>query len=858
MISRGLVSRWLRPAGALALGLVVCATTVLALGPARAMAAGPECTPVSGETEAQEHIRKQTEERRKEGNVNPSPAAEGKTYSQLLPDCRAYEMVSPLDKQTHPARPAGGYGLLVGPDGGGVGYISEGEFAEPQNSDVSVFFPYNVYLSQRGSAEWLTSSSFAPAGLVPFPDLSGLAGDFSPNLSSQVTCGSTPTGTGESVTANTTQGFACARCIKPPTATAVSNRCPTSSWVSAPAKGGAYPTLKGSSLVQSETYLGASEDLSRVFFQPHSPLLPTDTLVSANSDGIYEIAGLGTTAPRMRLVNVDNNGRQLVNLAEEVSGPQLVGPYLGDWRNDFEVHGSSYQAIARDGRTVFFTATPSAEQGQQPAGEQRTIYARLHCVTPSSTCKEDNEGYEPPDKSHELLETIPVSNPVPSQCTTCSPTALPTTFQGASADGTKVFFTTNQQLLNSDTDETTDLYEYDVTERRLIQISAGITNGGHIAGAGADVAGVVRTSHDGSHVYFVALGKLTTDKNTFGEEAQEGKFNLYGYDTVTGQIKFITINGGGDVGGITISTDQNRHAQTNAPDGRYLVFSTVPSGKLREATSQNEALAAYRYDFNSGELTWVSGGAPGFTRSPSGEGKSAFIASLPRGIVGAAADIENWSRALSENGEDIIFTTSEKLQANDVNKAPDVYEWRCASPCEHPAAEGIVHLISDGQSAKGADTGLETEDSPVSGMSSSGSDIFFLSQAQLVGQDTDTLPDVYDARVNGGFKAPEVTGCSGSSCQPEPSTHESFSSALSSLGHASGNLAPPTGGVVGFQTSKPSLTRAQLLARALKACKSERKRKARITCESRAKKKYASKAKAKTHGAAKKGVRGGR
>ena len=65
----------------------------------------------------------------------------------------------------------------------------------------------------------------------------------------------------------------------------------------------------------------------------------------------------------------------------------------------------------------------------------------------------------------------------------CEPAGQPE-FQGASADGTRVFFTAGQQL-----------YEYDFARaegHHLVEISEGTAH--------AEVQGVVRTSPDGSHV----------------------------------------------------------------------------------------------------------------------------------------------------------------------------------------------------------------------------------------------------------------------------------------------------------------------------------------------------------------------
>ena len=97
--------------------------------------------------------------------------------------------------------------------------------------------------------------------------------------------------------------------------------------------------------------------------------------------------------------------------------------------------------------------------------------------------------------------------------------------------------------------------------------------------------GVVRTSSDGSHVYFVAHGVLTPEENPYKKKAKPGKANLYAYDTVTKQLKFVATAGNslefdieqGENKAVTSFTidnnDLNRHAQTT-PNGRFLVFSS--------------------------------------------------------------------------------------------------------------------------------------------------------------------------------------------------------------------------------------------------------------------------------------------
>jgi 5-hydroxyisourate hydrolase-like protein (transthyretin family) len=69
--------------------------------------------------------------------------------------------------------------------------------------------------------------------------------------------------------------------------------------------------------------------------------------------------------------------------------------------------------------------------------------------------------------------------------------------------------------------------------------------------------------------------------------------------------------------------------------------------------------------------------------------------------------------------------------------------------------------------------------------------VFFTTEARLVGQDTDELSDLYDARVDGGFPAPKVTGCVGEGCQGAPPTPLASVSPGSLSPSGAGNLTPP-------------------------------------------------------------------
>jgi Tol biopolymer transport system component len=861
--------------GALVAGAVACFWLAFTMSTASALGAESEPEAACANV-ANEHVRKEAEQRRQESNINLTT---GKPYSVGLPDCRAYEMVSPLYKQGHDATLLTEGGYPAAPNGDTVGFGSEGDFAEPENYRVNEH-PNNPYLSQRCPPDcssptegWNTSSVFAPRSLIDVPSLGGLESDTSPDLRSvRVSCGLSAAG--KSQPASEAQSIVCAL------------RQPDGSWLPTPT----YTNLSDEPFhLGALFYKGGSSDLSRVIIQPSAPLLPSDSL--GFDAGIYEIAGVGTTSPELRLVNFDNKHRELVLRVREEGGREKEeAPLLGGFRHNPLVTGTQYHAISKSGGTVFFTATPAkSEELEGEVTEKSKTVKRLTStngltnLSVSGTMikagttvakvinatelelSSEVEGSGTATVKETLTftrgqglivqtiyarigaeKTVDVSNPSEGECGCAPSTPKPATFEGASADGSKVFFTTQQQLLDKDT--TTNLYEYDFSKpegEKLALLSRDLES----EGAKAEV---LRTSADGSHVYFVAHGVLENKNCENCNAATAKQSNLYGYDTETGETKYVAPGGGlegigsKETEGILESEDAGRKAQTT-PDGRYLVFSSPEqlAGDTNTTGCPSKCpRAVYRYDFETGELTWVSHRAPGFKHK--GEGKNASIARLPNTEIGAEANIDDWNRAISENGEYIIFTTAEQLQASDANQATDVYEWH----------GGNVRMISDGHDGQGVQLGIE----PAAVISASGSDIFFSTGTALVGQDTDVLRDVYDARVGGGFRRPAVppvcTPESEGGCQGKESTLPLFGPAPSSVFTGGQSLPPTTPSVAPLgarvEAAPKKLTRAQLRARALKACRGKPRKKRKL-CESQARRKYASKAKAKTKSAHRRG-----
>ncbi len=188
-----------------------------------------------------------------ESNIDP---ATHEPYSATLPECRAYELVSPQEKQGHDVSEV----TAISPSGEAVGYTSEGNFGEPSNFYLEGVTVRNSFVSRRGSnagaPQWSTETAFAPAGVVNLPNLEApAASDFSPALSggAQIACGVPPTG-----------GYVCAA------------RAANGSWSATPTY---WPTQGLGTITPSrKADMGQSADLARAFIEPGLSLLTQDHL----------------------------------------------------------------------------------------------------------------------------------------------------------------------------------------------------------------------------------------------------------------------------------------------------------------------------------------------------------------------------------------------------------------------------------------------------------------------------------------------------------------------------------------------------------------------------------------------------
>jgi len=520
--------------------------------------------------------------------------------------------------------------------------------------------------------------------------------------------------------------------------------------------------------LETESIL-TTTDLSHLVWQS-KPVWPFDQTTPGGGLSLYEYVGADNTSPLMVAVSGGEGSTDLIG---------VCGAYVAKDRPP-----SAYTAMSVDGHTVYFGVQACAKGSGANAATKvpvGSLYARI-----------DNEGPG--------ARTVSISEPGPGQCGTGSDPAekacrenttdeanfRAATFAGASADGSRAYFTSTQQLTDDASqdpnatdrsgaedgcDSTTgangcNLYLYEDPQQQpqsgqhLIDVSAGDTSG-----LGPEVQGVTALSSDGSHAYFVAKGVLTETPNSQGQTATEGADNLYLYEE--GHTTFIASLSASDQenwGGIGFANV--------TPDGRYLVFRSH-RGLTPDAAPGEGAGQIYRYDAQTDELLRISIGQQGFNDNGN-------FAEADAGIVNALEGITEHSSptrpdpTMSHDGRFVFFESPVALAPGALDEvhtsnpeilAENLYEWEAPGTrsCDEPS--GCVSLLSDGKDIA-EPSALIPSSTQLTGVDASGENVFFATASRLNWQDTDTQRDYYDARIGGGFAEPtRPIPCQGDVCK---------------------------------------------------------------------------------------------
>jgi hypothetical protein len=631
-----------------------------------------------------------------------------------LPDGRAYEQATPLNKGG--ANPRGGLNVVQAGSGeGGITGITFVATGGVPGGEGSQRFP--SYLAHRAAdgSDWATQGLLPPASNGSKANVRGYSEDLAQSYVVQAEEGEL--GAFYQRDVSTLQMRAMASGISD-----LDNN------------------------FAGESYAGASDDSSIVLLETfNKPPLPSGAVEGQNTYAWDRSSGTLTLAG-------------VLNEPDEApSGGTSPGSYAGKGSGKYTLYEN---AISDSGSRVFFTslATHQVYLRQNPIQPQSAM-AGGKCTEAAMAC------------------TLQIS----ASQRTVAPLKdeKPSTLWLATPDGSQAFFTSSGKLTNNaktgSKDEGNDLYRYDANSGKLTDLSVD-ANPSDLNGA--EVQGVLGASEDGSFVYFVANGVLTSTPNARGQSAEAGDCkaeNAEVPESTTGHCNLYLWHKG-DVSFIARqhpTANFERSDATNwlrgpapelgeektgrvTPDGSTLLFSSQEKLTDYDNDGFNEI---YRYSAGSGDFACVSCNPTGATPVA-----SASLQGIHNGISDSTP-APTQTRNLSIDGNRVFFESPDRLVVSDTNgeggcprvsqgifseTAPvclDVYEWEakgtgsCGSEDQNG---GCLYLLS---------TGTSPEPSYFGDASRSGNDAYVFTFQPLVLQDKDELVDIYDARVGGGIKA---------------------------------------------------------------------------------------------------------
>jgi hypothetical protein len=295
--------------------------------------------------------------------------------------------------------------------------------------------------------------------------------------------------------------------------------------------------------------------------------------------------------------------------------------------------------------------------------------------------------------------------------------SYPVLFAGASADGTKAFFSTEEQLVGSDKDLSEDIYERNLTAKTTTLVSAGDPSclSSNCGNAEIDVSsspgGVISS---GGKVFFRSPEALdSSDGDAF--------LDIYVRDLAAGTTTLVSAGSPGCAG---LGCGEGNFPATfrgASADGGRAFFTTL---EQLDSADMDTLLDIYRRDLGTSATVLVSGAAG---------------AACP-----AATDCSASYGGVSGDGAHAYFETNERLVAADQDNSQDVYDWSTGGPA----------LVSTGP-----DGGNGARVATFADASFDSTRVFFETDESLVAADQDSANDVYER--SGGATSLITTGPAG-------------------------------------------------------------------------------------------------
>jgi hypothetical protein len=705
--------------------------------------------------------------------------------SAALPDCRAYELVSPAGVEPF-FETTGKTGNLVGPGervlGGawGVEASNTGErlgyFSLFTPAGVSSDGPY--YLATRNTAGWTTTDTVPPQSATNTGKtcFNAYPAAYSADLTLSVFAdGWGQEGHPEEVEETENECGHDEPALAPDEPSSIQNLFLTSGPL------GPYRLLDSAPAGVTPNdawFVGAASNLSRVLFTEDAavPLTPDAPVVKdvkrnfAAAENLYD-----WFAGALRLVTILPDGTPALGTLANSDSP--YNPSAEGGGPGSEVFT---RAVSTEGTRVTFASSGNLYVRANPEREQSPLSSQGRCVDLAQACTFE-------------IDTSQTSAPGGGG-----------RFMWASSDGSRIFFTDENQL-TSDATATSgrpDLYEYDFDApegTRLTDLTVNV-------GEAANVQGVSGVSEDGGYVYFVADGVLSAGaESAAGESPRASQPNLY--LAHAGHIRFIATLDPED----SLDWKEPNYLTSRVSlDGRFLGFNSVRSltgYNNSDASSELPDQEIFSYDATDDMLSCAS-------CDPSGARPTA-PARIARPIYKqfTAFTPGSLQRNVSSDGG-VFFNTVDSLLPSDTNGLSDVYEY----------IGSRLSLISTGA---GDAPAYFYEASP------DGNNVFFFTSQQLVAADQDGGISIYDARVGGGFpEARHAEPCFAEACHNSSASVPPLSLAGSELFSGPGNVVAPVAG------PPRALTRAQKLMNALQACRKVSTKRKRIRCRREAFRRY--------------------
>jgi NHL repeat len=641
------------------------------------------------------------------------------------PSGRAYEMVSPVDKNDGDIErdlPGGRLVYQTGAASSGdvVAFASRANFGDVESGATSTNTPN--YLARRGNDGWTTEAIVPPVdedypqGLES-PRVVGLALDASRSFAMS----------GASLTPEADRLNGSVGLYMRSAGEAADQRY---TLISAPPG----PLLADPNVNFAQArfeWEASTPDARHVVFNSGRQLLPEGRPDSpnANPNSVYEWVD-GT----LRLVSVPPPG---VTFS---SNPFVIAGSTGATARPLRLSLHGDNVISDDGGRVFFTAPV--------LGAGRPLFVRENGATTRVVSASERSADPGARRAGDF-------------------------WSANSADGSVALFTSDSPL-------TEDAVIAAGGGPMLYRWDANAPDGHHLTAITTDdpldapgVLGPTAISDDATSVYFVAKGELAPG-------ATRGQPNLYRWRLGQGTRYIAALDATGATNSVlTGAVDTplwERQWFKNggrggrvSNDGERLLFASYarldPDYDTTEDSPEDcgdpqvageRCRQIYLYNASSDRIscltcvagTPVSGDANLFGNGDIRRGPAEPQSSAPLDLP----------RNLSADGRRAYFESSRPLLTADENHVTDVYEW------DDSDLDGVgrLRLVSSGRSGTKS---LFLDASPL------GRDVFFTTRDRLVGLDNDSQVDLYDARVGGGIAAQNPTAtsppCEGEACQGE-------------------------------------------------------------------------------------------